>query len=722
MGDDRNRADNDFSGRSAAVVQAGLIQGDVHLRTVTETPLPSPRQLPPATKGFIDREVHIQQLDSLLDEVELITDKARLPVVTISTISGSAGVGKTALAVHWAHRVRERFPDGDLYINLRGYDAVPPLTPHEALDGFLRAMDVPAEKVPRDLHDRTALYRSLTTGRRMLILLDNAATAEQVRPLLPAAPSCMVLITSRSRLSGLAVRDGAIRAVLDVLSRQDATRLLRVTIGAERVDRQPEATARLIALCSHLPLALRIVADRARLDEERPLGELVEELAAEESRLDALAVEDDDLSAVRTVFSWSYQALRAETARMFRLVGLHPGADIALDAAARLAGCAPSVARRHLESLVGLHLLTRSGPHRFRLHDLLRLYAMERATLDESPEAVHAARERLLRWYLHHTYAAYRAILPQGRPLPGVDVPPDATLDDALRWCEHERLNLLDVVRAAPGWGHHRLGWQIALASMAFFERRSYWKAWIDSHLAGLDCARHLGDRRAEGWLLLSLGDAWWDRGDLDEAGRCYAGSLDAARDVADAWTTGYALRGCGLVEEDRGDFAEATRYAREALLTFRQSGEERGTGLALMSLGNALRGAGRHAEALASYDDAMTVFERLRNRWSQGLVALHRGQTLLHAGEPAPALAAVTSAGALFRELGDRRHAALARSYEGDAQLRLHQPHAAREALADALLTLLELDDPLAADVRRRLAALDHDTTTPDQQGEQDG
>ena len=405
---------------------------------------------------------------------------------------------------------------------------------------------------------------------------------------------------------------------------------------------------------------------------------------------------------------------------MFRLVGLHPGADIALDAAVRLTGLAPSVTRRHLDSLVGLHLLTRSGPHRFRLHDLLRLYAMERATFDESPEAVHAARERLLRWYLHHTYAAYRAILPQGRPLPDVDVPPDATLDDALRWCEHERLNLLDVVRAAPEWGHHRLGWQIALASMAFFERRSYWKAWIDSHLAGLVCARHLGDRRAEGWLLLSLGDAWWDRGDLDEAGRCYAGSLHAAREVGDAWTTGYALRGCGLVDEDRGDFPEATRYAQEALRTFRQLGEERGTGLALMSLGNAQRGAGRFAEALVSYDDAMTVFARLGNRWSQGLRRIHRGQTLLHTGEPGQALAAVTSAAALFRELGDRRHAALARAYEGDAHLRLRQPHAAREALADALLTLLELDDPLAADVQRRLAAVDHDDTSTDQ-GERD-
>ncbi|RZT80396.1 tetratricopeptide repeat protein [Micromonospora violae] len=704
MTDDRGPVENDFSGHSGAVVQAGLIQGSVNLRTVKEVPLPSPRQLPPATKGFIDREVHIRQLDSLLDEVELTTDEAQLPVVTISTISGSAGVGKTALAVHWAHRVRERFPDGDIYINLRGYDAVPPLTPHEALDGFLRAMDVPAEKIPRDLHGRAALYRSLTTGRKMLILLDNAATAEQVRPLLPASPSCMVIITSRSRLSGLAVRDGAIRAVLDVLSSQDATRLLSVTIGSERVDRERVPVAKLVELCSYLPLALRIVADRACLDDEMPLTELVEELAAEESRLDALTVEDDELSAVRTVFSWSYKALNAETARVFRLIGIHPGADIALDAAASLTGLAPQSARRHLESLVGLHMLARTGPNRYRLHDLLKLYAAERANLDENFDAVHTARERLLDWYLHHTYAAYQAILPQGRSLPEVDDPPRQSLDEALRWCEKERLNLLDLIRTASGWGQHQFGWQLALAGMAFFELRSYWRAWVDSHLIGLQCARYLGDRLAEGWLLLSLGDAWWDRGDLDEALRSYTDSLRAARDVDDLWTAGFAVRGCGLVYEDREEFQAATRHAQEALDTFGRMGERRGAGLALMSLGNAHRGAGRFAEALASYREAMQVFQRLNNRWSQGLVEFHRGQTLLRTGDHEEALSALTSAAALFRELGDRRHAALARSYEGEAHLKLHDRRAAREALADALLTLLELDDPVAVDVQRRL------------------
>ncbi|MET7970511.1 tetratricopeptide repeat protein [Micromonospora sp. NPDC005305] len=333
----------------------------------------------------------------------------------------------------------------------------------------------------------------------------------------------------------------------------------------------------------------------------------------------------------------------------------------ALDAAASLTGLTPPAARRHLESLVGLHMLARSGPNRYRLHDLLSLYAVERANLDENPDALQRARERLLSWYLRHTYAAYRATLPQGRSLPGVDEPAEETLDDALRWCERERLNLLDAVRAASEWGHHRFGWQLALAGMAFFERRSYWKAWVDSHLTWLRSARHVGDRLAEDWLLLSLGDAWRDRGDLGEALRCYADSLQAARDVGDLWTLGFALRGCGRVHEDRGNSPEATRYAQEALDTLSRMKEERSIGLALMSLGDAHHGAGYLDDALVSYGEAMKVFKRLDNRWSQGLVELHCGQTLLRAGDHPVAMSALTSAVALIGELDDRRHVALA-------------------------------------------------------------
>ena len=705
--------DNDFSGGAGAVVQAGQITGGIHFR-ITETPFPPPRQLPPATKGFIDREVHIRQLDSLLDETELRTSDSRLPVVTISTVSGSAGVGKTALAVHWAHRVRSRFPDGDLYINLRGYDAVPPLSPQEALDGFLRALNVPPEKIPADLPGRTALYRSLTDGRRMLVLLDNAASAEQVRPLLPASPTCMAIITSRSRLSGLAVRDGAIRAVLDVLTEEDSIRLLRETISPERVDAELASAVRLAVLCSHLPLALRIVADRAVAAPDMTLADLVAELGEEQDRLDALSVEGDELSAVRVVFSWSYKALYPEAARTFRLIGLHPGADISLAAVAALVGTSVPAARRYVDSLVGLHLLTRVGAQRYRLHDLLRLYAAERAKEDEPPDETEAALGRMFDWYLTRTYGSYRKIFPQGRPIPGLTDDlgdgdaPFADLDEALRWCEQERLNLLDVIRLAQQTGRCSVTWKLAIAAMAFFERRSYWRAWIDSHLMAVECTRHLADRSAEGWVLLSLGDAWWDRGEVDEALRCYSEAREAAQEAGDQWTAGYALRGCCLVYEDTGRFEEAIECAQGALEIFRETDEIRGVGLSLMSLGNGHRNLARYDEALASYEQAMEIFRSLGNRWSEALVELHLGRTLIQVPDLASASDHLTRARELFAATGDPRHQSIALVYLGDVYAANADQTQARQAWTVALNTLIELDDPLVTEVQRRLKSIE--------------
>ncbi|MFV2011263.1 ATP-binding protein [Micromonospora sp. LOL_027] len=706
-------ADNDFAGGAGAVVQAAQISGGVHVR-VTDVPLPPPRQLPPATKGFIDRELHIRQLDSLLDETDLRTSDGRLPVVTISTVSGSAGVGKTALAVHWAHRVRARFPDGDLYINLRGYDAVPPLTPQEALDGFLRALNVPPEKIPTDLPGRTALYRSLTDGRRMLVLLDNASTAEQVRPLLPASPTCMVIITSRDRLSGLAVRDGAIRAVLDVLTDDDSIRLLRETTSPERIDAEPAAAVRLAALCSRLPLALRIVADRAVSDPDMSLADLVTELEEENGRLDALSVPGDELSAVRTVVSWTYRSLDPPVARTFRLLGLHPGADVSFSAVAALTGRPVSEARRHLDSLVGLHLLTRIVGHRYRLHDLLRLYAAERAQADEPPAEAKAGLARMFDWHLVRAYDSYRKILPQGRPIPGLTGvtadgrPPFATLDEALRWSEQERLNVLDVIRLAHDTGHCDVTWKLAAASMAFFERRSYWRAWIDSHLLALDCTRHLADRSAEGFMLLLLGDAWWDRSEIDEALRYYSEARDAAQQVGDSWTAGYALRGCCLAYEDSGRFDEAIACAEGALEIFRDAGEDRGIGLSLMSLGNGHRNMLRYAEAIASYEQAMEIFRTLGNRWSEALVELQLGRTLTDVPEPVAALDHLARARELFAAAGDPRHEGITLVYVGDAHAADGDRTAARQAWSAALTTLIGLDAPLVAEVRRRLEPIE--------------
>ena len=356
-----------------------------------ETAMTVPRQLPPAIPSLVGRAHELVTLTRILDE-----PTERSAAVVISVITGTAGVGKTALAVHWAHRVQGHFPDGQLYVNLRGYDPGPPMTPNQALDGFLRALDVPAGKIPASVAERAALYRSLLDGRRVLVILDNANTAEQVRPLLPGSPDCLAVVTSRSLLSGLVVRDGAHRVRLTPLPLAEAIVLLRQIIGAARVDAELNTAAKLARQCAYLPLALRIAAERVASHPCRTLADLTEELANERDRLDMLVAGDDDTTAVRVVLSWSYQALPPETARVFRLLGLHVGPDISVPATAALASITTPRARQLLDFLTGVHLVEETGHDRYRFYDLLRLYAAERAATEETDHERDNAVRRLL--------------------------------------------------------------------------------------------------------------------------------------------------------------------------------------------------------------------------------------------------------------------------------------------------------------------------------------
>jgi hypothetical protein len=298
--------------------------------------------------------------------------------------------------VHWAHRIAGRFPDGQLFVDLRGHSAGKPMDPAEALRRFLRAMGTAARQVPRDQEEAAALYRSLLAGKRLLIVLDNAGSAGQLRPLLPGTAGCLVLITSRSRLPGLLARSGATPVTVGPLTEPEAVSLLRKLVGDHRVDAEPAAAAQIAACCGFLPLAVRVAAERAAHRPRLPLAGLAGELAAEHDRLDALTAGEDRDTTVRSVFSWSYRALPPAAARMFRLLGLHPGADISVPAAAALAQTGAAAAARLLEALADVHLLEETAPGRYRLHDLLRAYAAERATADETPEERAAALRRIL--------------------------------------------------------------------------------------------------------------------------------------------------------------------------------------------------------------------------------------------------------------------------------------------------------------------------------------
>jgi hypothetical protein len=416
--------------------------------------------------------------------------------MTIAAIAGAPGVGKTALAVHWAHRVRTWFTDGDLYVDMRGYGPGPALDVGQALNTFLRALHVPAEQIPTDTEARAALYRSVLTGKRVLIVVDNVSTVGQVRPLLPAAPTCMAIITSRSRLSGLIAREGASRMTLDVLSPEEAIALLSDSIGGDRVRAEPEAAGELARRCAYLPLALRIIGERIANSPYVTLAEFVADLALADHQLDALAIDDDELPDVRAVFSWSYAALPDDAARFFRLLGLHAGSDISVAAAAAIAGVSLPRARSLLDQLTAAHLMQNPARDRYLFHDLLRAYALERPQAEETPEQQHRSRRRAYTWYLWMAEEGRKIILPYSHAiaLPAADtnVPltPPRTVTEAMAWFEQERLNLLDTIRQADELGDHDIAWQLPVVSDGFFELKSYWADWRDIHLTGLRAAR----------------------------------------------------------------------------------------------------------------------------------------------------------------------------------------------------------------------------------------
>ena len=369
---------------------------------------PVPRQLPVAPRHFAGRAREQRMLSDLLDQ----TAGQAPGTVVISAIGGTAGVGKTALAVHWAHRVADRFPDGQLYVNLRGFDpSGTPVAPADATRRFLDALQVPANQIPSSAEAQQSLYRSLLAGRRMLIVLDNARDVGQVRPLLPGGPRCLVLVTSRNQLTGLVAAEGAHPVTLDLLSPADARELLARRIGPERIAAELDVATELTGLCARLPLAVSIAAARVAMHPHLPLATLVSELRDATGRLDVLDA-GEAASSVRAVFSWSYQNLSQPAARMFRLLGVHPGPDITVAAAASLAGVSPGQARQGLSQLIRASLIAEHLPGRFAFHDLLRAYAAERAGAEDGEAQRRAAARRMLDHYLHTAYAAALVLNP----------------------------------------------------------------------------------------------------------------------------------------------------------------------------------------------------------------------------------------------------------------------------------------------------------------------
>jgi DNA-binding SARP family transcriptional activator len=469
--------------------------------------LRAPVMLPATVPGFTGRARELRALSGLLRRPDW-------PVL-ITAIGGPAGVGKTALAVHWARRAAADFPDGQLYVNLRGFGPADPLPPAEALRAFLDALGVPAARIPATLDGRQALYRSLLDGRRMLIVLDNARDPAQVRPLLPATPTAMVLITSRSELAGLVASDGARTLTLDVLSGTEAYQLIAARLGEPRVAAEPEAADELIGLCARLPLALAITAARAVTHPGFTLAALTAELRDAKGRLDALST-GEDATDVRAVLSWSYQSLQPPAARMFRLLGLHPGPEITAAAAASLAGTGLAEARRLLRELTRCHLLAEPGAGRYAFHDLLRAYAAEQASALDSDDDHRAATGRMLDHYLHTARSADLQLNPLREPITRLPPPPRCGVTPetigsrqrALAWFEAELQVLQAIVNLAAETGFDVHAWQIPWAMVDFLDTRGYWREWAATQRPAVAAAKRYGGVPRGSWPAPAPGSA----------------------------------------------------------------------------------------------------------------------------------------------------------------------------------------------------------------------
>lgn len=691
--------------------------GVVTVRSSPEPPVPvRPRQLPSDIARFTGRHEALAALDALLHGEDAQPGRPR-PVV-LAVISGPAGVGKTALAVHWAHRVQSHFPDGQLYVNLRGHGPTTPAEPAAVLESLLLMLGVPAARIPPETEARSALLRSMLAGRRMLLVLDNARDTAQVRPLLPGS-QVMVLITSRGQLRSLAVREGARRVVLDRFEPEESAALLGGVMGAERLACRPSVTAELAEFCAHLPLALAIAAELAARQPGGALDTVVHRLRDERRRLDVLETGDDPYGSLRAVFSWSYQALTPAAARLFRLLGLHPSNDVTAPAAAALSGTTVPQAQRLLDELAGRHQLSEHLPGRYEFHDLLRVYAIEQVEREESPAERAAATRRLLTWYLHGAVNARRLLLP-GRPVPGVGEPEgDITpldfegVDQALAWCDAEREGLVAAVHLAVEQELHTMAWQLADALWVYLDLRQAGDDWIAVCQAGLRAARRTGDHDAQALMLKGMGNAYLLARRHDDALLWYERALALYRRNGNRAGQANVLNNMGLIHEDLRHIDESIRHHEQSLAIVRELGDKAAMASKLGNLAIAYKSAGRYQEALDVGQQALTINRETGDPRGEACVLSTLAEIHHAAGDYPAAIGLYHQALRFNRELGNRGDEAINLTHLGQAQRDAGSAAQARRTWALALTLLEELRSAQAADVRKWLAELERDPFT---------
>jgi DNA-binding SARP family transcriptional activator len=665
-----------------------------------------PAHLPADAPSFSGRRDELRGLHSLLAR-----DDGGMPIVVIS---GTAGVGKTALAIRFGRQVARRFPDGQLYLNLRGFDpSLAPMDAAYALRFILDALGVLPHRIPADAEGRAALFRSMIDGKRMLIVLDNAAGTAQVRPLLPGSPHCLVVVTSRHEMAGLVAADGAVPVSLDVLSESEARELLDRRLGGERVRADPEAAAQIIKACARLPLGLSIAVGRASARPKRSLAEVAAELQLAKGGLDALEA-DDVVTDVRAVFSWSYDQLSGQAARMFRLLGVHPGPDISLSAAASLAGIPRREAGAALRELVRTHMVAEREHGRFTFHDLLRAYATELADQVDSEAERRAAVHRVLDHYLHTAMAAsvrfrpYGSALPLDPPVPGV-IPADVVdKNQALAWFEAEAPVLLELIDYAAEHGFDEHAWKIPWAMAAYFHRRGRWHRYAVTQGIALAAAERLADKRALAHTHYELAHAQALLSDFDAADPNMREALELFRELGDRAGEAVVLHGLSIMLEGQGRYGEALTHVLDALRMVKAIGHW----WTQAALENA---AGWHYAHLDQYPQALTHCQRAlglhRESGFRGGVADtldSLGYIYFRLGELEQARGYYDQALEAFRDIGDPFGESLSLIGFGDILAAADDHAGAQDAWQAAEVILAQLSRPEVEEVRAKLAALD--------------
>jgi DNA-binding SARP family transcriptional activator len=697
-------------GRELQDLQAGILAGDPSLAApgpAQASLVPAgmvPRQLPAGVAHFTGRVAELAALRAWQREASGAGESAKVMV-----IDGTAGAGKTALAVHWAHQAAGDFPDGQLYVNLRGFDpSDAPVAAADALRWFLGAFGVTEERMPASADEQAAMYRSLLAGKRVLVVLDNARDAAQVRPLLPGSPSCLAVVTSRARLPGLAAIEGARLVPLDVLTAADARELLVSRLGKRA---RAEAAARQLAeLCSRLPLALSIVAARAAARPYLPLAELARELTDATGRLDALDA-GDPAASVRAVFSWSCQQLSEPAARLFRLLGLHAGPDITVPAAASLAGIAPTRARALIGELADVHLIAEHAPGRYAFHDLLRAYAADLGDANDGGAERRDALHRVLDHYLHTVHSVSWLLNPArtqvtvAAPRPGVTPETIANADAALAWFDAERQVLLAAISQASDASFDTHAWQLPWALTLFFDRRGHWHDQIAIQRIAIAAAKRLGDLTAQARAYRDLGVAFGRFGAFAEACVYHCEAVDLHQQLGDRLGEARARYEIMSVTAHQGRLSEALDHAQQSLALFQAEDNQAGMARALNAVGWLHAQLGDYEEALLWCAQALGLVSGRGDPVSEASTWDSMGYAHYQLGRHAAAISCFRTAVGIMDGLRAGYHQAPMLIHLGDACQAAGDDDGARQAWRSALAILDDLQHPDAEQARVRLS-----------------